>query len=467
MSVARRGIMPKQEVVEIENRDYEIRHLNGAYNKLFGFPKANYNLGQLSDLLETRLENQNQKNALRAYMNAIANDETGTETLNAVTVFSKFLKDELDTRGLMSELSRLSKSSVEQATFNSHDNLDIVIEYAEEELKKLNKGEKKEPVKKISFNDIKTMKHEEVLDEPQHEINIDKLNLDEDQRDKFIESKYDVETIRVMIEGKLKSDNQKKVVRAVLNGCSKKGFDCDGFLKKFIKHSNALINGDKLASTYMEDLDKELKYATHFSKHRPFLSEAGELASKEANKKTLGNASKVNGFLDSMDSQKNEFPAVSRESCEFFHTITADAKNAKSGIRNSKQYKSFYTELKKASELMDNLYLLSNNGGESIRLTGIKNKDLKTDLLPFAKDGKVIKREDIMTAYQQTMENVKKYAKDYENYKFKTKTEDKKREPGKKLVNSDDKRKLKLTAVFTGKTEYGAYLKENSKKIVL
>ena len=41
------------------------------------------------------------------------------------------------------------------------------------------------------------MKHEEVLDEPQHEINIDKLNLDEDQRDKFIESKYDVETIRV------------------------------------------------------------------------------------------------------------------------------------------------------------------------------------------------------------------------------------------------------------------------------
>ncbi|WP_026670262.1 hypothetical protein [Butyrivibrio sp. AE3006] len=108
--------MPKQEVVEIENRDYEIRHLNGAYNKLFGFPKANYNLGQLSDLMEVRLDNQNQKNAVSAFMNSISNSEAGSVTLKAIILFAQFIKGDVDTRTLMSGLSGLSRESIKQKT---------------------------------------------------------------------------------------------------------------------------------------------------------------------------------------------------------------------------------------------------------------------------------------------------------------------------------------------------------------
>ncbi len=404
MSVARRGIMPKQEVVGIVDREYEIRVLKNSYNLSFGLPNKNYNLGQFYDLMEVRLDNQNQKNAVSAFMNSISNSEAGSVTLKAITLFAQFIKGDVDTRTLMSGLSSLSRESIKQKSYERHPNLDIVVECSEEEMESLNMGAKKEPVKILSFDEIavKAMNEVKVLDDPNHEINIDKLNLNKEDRDKFRESKYNVETIRILIEGKLKNQEQKDVVRSVLNGCSKTGFKDDSFLGKFIANSNALIKGVKTASGFMDALCEDLRIADHFDRKGEYVSDANKLATKDRDIRILGKASKANVFDSSADSKKSEFPAVNVESSKFFHTITTNAKLAKGRVRDSEQYILFYHELKKATELMDKLNILDMHEDAIIPLKDFKNKDLKKELRPNVKNGGYLNRDDLMAAYEKT-----------------------------------------------------------------
>lgn len=150
-----------------------------------------------------------------------------------------------------------------------------------------------------------------------------------------------------------------------------------------------------------------------------------------------------------------------------FTDYRASVKQARGTFHNSREYDQFGLMLDSYVSLVEIINKAKDEKKAEINLNDLSPVAKKMALATLKNDvadGGIVDFEDAGKLMQAFSDSLTQCAKNYEQYKMKDHTLDPKAEPGKKLLNKDDIRKMNLIHVALGKPELPKDLyKENTK----
>ena len=438
--------MPGTEKVELL-RGTQQPSSNYAVLIVHGFPEMHHTYQEIYEFVEPKLENEEQKNAVKAALNAFGDEKGDNNELSHIGFsvlndLGQVYKGTLLVSELMVNLQKRAEEAIDLNLKKEHPNLKIALKNIKKDLERARdmSGEAGEPVKKViswdelqerAKNDNKVHIHKD-----DSTLMIKGLSLKVDDKDHFPKESYTARHIANMIEGKLKNDEQKNAVRELLNQFISKPDEM--MFTNFIAHSNALIKGKLTADSYMDKLYGSMRALniyksedTHYQNAWKYVLNDTRRAAKEKKKAENGLGT----------------PDVSEKSVRFFNNTLQTVTAVKGKRRDSPEYMNFYVTLRSAGEMMSVLHAADQGGKDRVTLDPRKLSDNTQSILKgFYSDGKIkISTEQLKQVYESTYGRIAKYAKVYEDYKHRTKAANK--------YNSNDVGKLNVTRLFTGSPE--------------
>ncbi len=433
---------------------------------IWGWPEAQLTFGQMYELIGPRLENDNQRNVVKATLNAFGdtaqNSELGANFIDVIATFGSFVSGRLTAPQLMANLQNTLRKSLGENRSNNHPSLDIALECVNKEMEAIKA--KTGGVKVTSFDEMIARKRDDnkIQIKALFGINVDKLDLYDNERDMFPESSYSAEYLVNRIEAKLKNDTQKNAVREMVNQFTRTDSPHMNLYSGFMKESNSLLKDEIDADKFMLNLERrvnnfdlKLEANANFQQAYNYISEDCDRQRREAAEKERRELDKQKSAA--MPRLNIEIPPVNQDSVLLLNTLTQRADDAKGRWKDSKQYKAFYNTLNSAREMLQELHHLNEVDGGYVELNSLSSdtRKLLKKSYRLGNGNTTIEKEELLKAYQDTFKNVRACAKAYEKYKYDQKAPNR--------FNSDDKGKLELTSIFSGR----ALKFENQKERIL
>ena len=456
--------MPGTETVELLRGNQSPRRF-GSLN-IWGFPEIYPTFQQIYDYVEPRLSNEEQKNAVKAVLNAAGdseanNNELGFQAFEVLQDLAQFYKmsDTMTVADLMKNLQIRINTAIDSNPKKERPNLKIALENINNDPEKVRTtsgkpGKTDEKKEAVSWNELQKRETSSTMVQllkAESSIDMDDLGLylDSNERNLFPKSEYTARHIYNMIEGKLKNDDQKNAVRELLNQFTSTIVPDRIILPNFIKHSNALMKGELTADSYMDKLLLQLRSLGSSDQKNLHLQNARKYILKDTRRADAEKKTAVKKLVNDLTSSAIpdtfwETPDVNSVSVKFFNDTLQTATSVKGKWKDSREYMNFYVTLRSAGEMMSVLYDAKQNEKDTVALDPRKlSVNTQSILKSYYSDGKIrISTEQLQKAYESTYKNIKRHAAVYENYKHRTKSAQK--------YNSNDIGKLNVTRFFTG-----------------
>ena len=251
-----------------ESRNFMPRNLRFLDMERYGFPKSDLTLGDVYNLVEPKLETEEQKNAVKAVLNAFGygdpeESEIGSSGRSVLEYLGKVYKGEKENNKDVRDLIWNLKSELEYVLKRNPDKYYPNLEVALANVYKdpgiawnISYGINDNILEQRKKHNLIKLSNEDYKFDLEHRFR----ELDKDVRQVFPVKSLSVKQLADMIDYRLENDEQRNAVRELLNRFEFSYHGRDNvMLTTFINDSAALLNGNLTADSYMDKLYSDLK----------------------------------------------------------------------------------------------------------------------------------------------------------------------------------------------------------------